>query len=121
MLEGLSENQEVLLALADMIIGIFAMETVALRAGKDHATAGAREKDLLGGVVKVALFSGAGRFQAAASRCAAYALSGDALASLLAFVSLRSVFPADGLLEAKRLLAEASLEDGRYVFRSHGS
>jgi len=115
------EHQEVLLALADMIIGIFAMETVALRAEKERVAAGARERDLLGAVVKVAFFSGAGRFQAAASRCAAYALSGDALASLLAFVSLRSVFPADGLLAAKRLLAEASLEDGRYVFRAHGS
>jgi len=115
------ESQEVLLALADMIIGIFAMETVVLRAGKDHAVAGAGEKDLLRAVVKVALFSGAGRFQEAASRCSAYALSGDALASRLEFVSRRSVFPVDGFLEAKRLLAEASLEDGRYVFRSHES
>ena len=115
------ERQEVLLALADMIIEIFALETVALRAEKGYAAAGARGKDLLGAVVKVALFSGAGRFQAAASRCTAYALSGDALASLLTLVSRRSVFPVDGLLEAKRLLAEASREDGRYVFRSHES
>jgi hypothetical protein len=112
------ESQEVLLALADMIIEIFAMETVALRAEKDHAAAAAGGKDLLRAVVKVALFSGAGRFQAAASRCTAYALSGDALASLLTLVSRRCVFPADGLLEAKRLLALASREDARYVFRS---
>jgi alkylation response protein AidB-like acyl-CoA dehydrogenase len=112
------ESQEVLLALADMIIEIFAMETVALRAEKDHAAAAAGGKDLLRAVVKVALFSGAGRFQAAAFRCTAYALSGDALASLLTLVSRRSVFPADGLLEAKRLLALASREDARYVFRS---
>jgi hypothetical protein len=108
----------VLLALADMIIEIFAMEAVALRAEKDHAAAAAGGKDLLMAVVKAALFSGAGRFQVAASRCTAYALSGDALASLLALVSRYSVFPADGLLEAKRLLARASLEDARYVFRS---
>jgi alkylation response protein AidB-like acyl-CoA dehydrogenase len=115
------ESQEVLLALADMIIGIFAMETVVLRAGKDSAAAGARERDLLRAVVTVALFSGAGRFQAAASRCSAYAHSGGALVPLLALVSRRSVFPAEGLLEAKRLLAEASREDGRYVFRFHES
>jgi alkylation response protein AidB-like acyl-CoA dehydrogenase len=83
--------------LADRIIEIFALETVALRAEKGCAAAGARGKDLLGAVVKVALFSGAGRFQAAASRCTAYAL------------------------RAKRLFAEASREDGRYVFRSHES
>jgi alkylation response protein AidB-like acyl-CoA dehydrogenase len=115
------ESQEVLLAMADMIIGIFAMETVALRAEKDSAAAGAGEKELLRAVVTVALFSGAGRFQEAASRCAAYALSGDALASRLEFISRRSVFPADGLLAAKRLLADAAREDGRYVFRSHES
>ena len=40
------ESQEVLLALADMIIEIFAMETVALRAEKEYAAAGAGEKDL---------------------------------------------------------------------------
>jgi hypothetical protein len=97
------------------------METVALRAEKEYAAAGAGRKELLRAVVKVALFSGAGRFQAAASRCAAYALSGEALASFLPLVSRRSIFPADGLLAAKRLLAGASLEDGRYVFRSHGS
>jgi alkylation response protein AidB-like acyl-CoA dehydrogenase len=112
------ESQEVLLALADMIIEIFAMETVALRAEKDHAAASAGGKALLRAVAKVALFAGAGRFQAAASRCTAYARSGEPLASLLALVSRRCVFPADGLLEAKRLLALASREDGRYVFRS---
>ncbi|MBI5904775.1 MAG: acyl-CoA dehydrogenase family protein [Deltaproteobacteria bacterium] len=114
------ESQEVLLALADMAIGIFAMETVVLRVGKEHAASGGREKDLLAAVAKAAIFTGAGRFHAAASRCCAYALPGETLASRLALLSRRCAYPADGLLAAKRLLAEASTEAGRYVFRSHG-
>ena len=51
------ENQEVLLALADMIIEIFAMETVALRAEKEYAAAGARgEGSFEGGRKGRALF-----------------------------------------------------------------
>ena len=68
-------------------------------------------------VVKVAVFAGSIRFHMAASQCSAYVMGGDALSSQLKFLWHLFVCPVGGLLAAKHLLAEASKESGRYVFR----
>jgi alkylation response protein AidB-like acyl-CoA dehydrogenase len=110
------EPQEVLLALADMIIGIFAMESVVLRADKVFATASDKKKKLLKAVVRSAAFEGGGRFQLAAFRCSAYAVKGDRLKGLQEAIPRLCAYPAEGLLEEKQLLAEAAQESGKYVF-----
>jgi alkylation response protein AidB-like acyl-CoA dehydrogenase len=110
------ESQEIMLALADMAIGIFALESTLLRAGKAYSAAGDEKKELLGAVVKVTTLERAGRFYLAAIRCSAYALKEDSLKPLQQEIARLSAYPAGGLLEAKQLLAETSTKSGKYFF-----
>lgn len=110
------EHQEVLLAIADMIITIFALESVVLRADKTRAMASEAKQELLGAVVKVTTFALLNQFQSAAIRCCAYALKGNAMADVQKVVTTLCVCPVEGLLEAKHLLAEAAKASGRYCF-----
>jgi alkylation response protein AidB-like acyl-CoA dehydrogenase len=110
------EAQEIMLALADMAIGIFALESTIMRARKVYQAASGEKKDLLGAVVKVTTFERAGRFYLAAIRCGAYALKEDSLKPLQQEIARLSAYPAGGLLEAKQLLAETSTKSGKYFF-----
>jgi alkylation response protein AidB-like acyl-CoA dehydrogenase len=110
------ESQEVLLALADLAIGIFAMESVVLRAEKGYPSASASKRESLEAVVKVAVFERALHFQMTACRCSAYALEGEGMLSMQQAISRLSNYRVEGLLGAKQLLAEGAKEGGRYVF-----
>lgn len=110
------EHQEVLLALADMVIMVFALESAVLRAGKTLAASSKAKQELIRAVVKVITFEMSNRFGSAASRCCAYAMKGDAMTDMQKVVSTLSACPVEGLLEAKHLLAEAAKESGRYCF-----
>ncbi|MDD2734449.1 MAG: acyl-CoA dehydrogenase family protein [Desulfuromonadaceae bacterium] len=110
------EHQEVLLAIADMVITLFALESVLLRADKVLAASSEARQNLLKAVVKVAAFELSSQFRSAATRCSAYALKGSALADMQAKIAKLSACPAEGLLEAKHLLSQASQESGKYFF-----
>jgi alkylation response protein AidB-like acyl-CoA dehydrogenase len=114
--EHAREHQEVLLAVADMVIVIFALESAVLRAEKTFPAASESKQELIKAVAKVAVFELAGQFQIAASRCCSYALKGDVLADMQKKVMKHSAFFVDGLLEAKQQIAEASRESGKYNF-----
>jgi len=109
-------HQEVLLAIADMVITVFALESAVLRAGKTIAAASETKKQILKAVVKVIAFDLSSKFQLAASRCCAYVLTGDAQTAMQKIVSDQSACHVEGLLESKHLLAEAAKESGRYCF-----
>jgi alkylation response protein AidB-like acyl-CoA dehydrogenase len=110
------ESQEVLLAIADMVINIFALESVVLRGEKALAAASDTRKDLLKAAVKVATFERASQFYLAATRCSAYSLKGEAMVAQQALVAALGSCPVEGLLEAKQLLSQAAQEAGKYVF-----
>lgn len=110
------ESQEILMALADMIIGIFALESVVLRADKMYPVASEKKRELLRAVIKVTAFDRASRFYLAATRLCAYALMGESLNFLQQEIARLSSYPASGLLDAKHLLAETSTETGKYFF-----
>jgi alkylation response protein AidB-like acyl-CoA dehydrogenase len=110
------ESQEVLLALADLVIGIFALESVILRAKKAYPGASSRKRELLEAVVKVAAFERAVRFHLAASRCNAYALEGSEMASMQQAIGRLSTYRQEGLLGSKQLLAKAAMEAKNYMF-----
>ena len=110
------ESQEVMLAVADLAIGIFALESVVLRADKALEAASDKKRELLKAVVKVAAFERASQFQLAASRCTAYVGSGAEMLELQKSVSLLAACPVEGLLAAKKQLAEAAKESGKYSF-----
>ena len=114
--EQTREHQEILLALADMAINIFALESVVLRAAQVFTAASDNKKELLQAVVKVAAFEMAARFQLAASRCNAYAVKGLLVNPLRKAISHYSYYPGEGLLEAKQLLANTAKVSGKYIF-----
>jgi alkylation response protein AidB-like acyl-CoA dehydrogenase len=111
----LAQEQEILLALADVAIQSFAMESALLRAEKAYTTATESKKQLLLAVVKVFAFSSKTNLVNAAERCAFFIEDGRAM-SLLDEISGMVRYSASGLLEAKRLLADATSEAEKYVF-----
>ncbi len=115
-LEEDKREQELLLALGDMVITIFALESSVLRADKIMADASARKKALLHSIVRVVAFDAAAKFQMAATRCAAYRFSGAELRDLHSSIAQLGAYPVIGLLDAKRQLADAAAETGGYLF-----
>lgn len=114
--EALKDEQEVLLALADVAIQAFAAESVVLRAEKTAATQPEARRALAAAAVKVHTFAAAEKAATAARRAAFYVGEGDTLTILLGGIRRFSKYDAAGLLQAKRRLADAVLESERYPF-----
>jgi len=114
--EKIRDEQEILMALADIAIDIFAIESAVLRAGKIAETAGDARRALVAAAVKTFTF-GASEAAASAARKAAFLVEdGKRLARILEGIGRLAKYDASGLLAAKRLLAGASLESEKYVF-----
>jgi alkylation response protein AidB-like acyl-CoA dehydrogenase len=115
-MDKLKDEQEVLLALADVAIQIFAIESAVLRAEKISGGLAEGERAAVAAAVKVHTFSGVEKVASAARRAAFYAAEGDTLTVLLGGIRRWTKYDASGLLEAKRRIADATLERERYPF-----
>ena len=115
-MDKIQNEQEMLMAAADVAINIFAIESTVLRAEKAYAKASDKKKKLLLAVVKTFTFEAAEQTAAAARRGAFYVEEGDALTMILSGVRRFTKYDATGLLDAKRTLAKAALEDEKYLF-----
>jgi len=112
----IKEEQELLLAIADLAINIFAIESCVLRAEKMLSRLSDAKTDTLCAAVKVFSFAAAERTAAAARKAAYYIEEGDTLALLLGGIRRFTTYDATGLLQAKRRLAEAAIEAEKYLF-----
>jgi butyryl-CoA dehydrogenase len=112
--EKLKDEQEVLLALADVAIQAFAMESAVLRAEKSAPGPSGARRPLVLAAAKVFAFSAVEKVATAARRAAFYVGEGDTARLLLGGVRRLTKYDASGLLEAKRLLAAAVVEAERY-------
>ena len=110
--DKLGQEQEILLAFADMAIQLFALESAMLRAAKACREASAVKGEQYRAVVLLCAFAGRQRFLAAAERCASFLASWD----LLPTIAAKTPFVAQDLLAAKRLLAVATLQAEKYIF-----
>ncbi|MDH4182846.1 MAG: acyl-CoA dehydrogenase family protein, partial [Nitrospinota bacterium] len=115
-MEKLADEQEILMASADMAIQIFALESAVLRAEKIYAAASDKKKKLLEAVVKASAFAASERHGSAARKAAYFAEEGDVLTMILSGIRRNTRYDATGLLAAKRALAQAALDSGKYVF-----
>ncbi|HEX9777868.1 MAG TPA: acyl-CoA dehydrogenase family protein [Geopsychrobacteraceae bacterium] len=115
-LTRLADEQEILMAAADVAIQIFAAESAVLRAEKIFPAAGAEKQQLLKAAVKILSFNAAELAGSAARKAAFYLEEGDNLNMLLSGVRRFSKYDASGLLQAKRTLAAAALEEEKYLF-----
>ncbi|MFA6148097.1 MAG: acyl-CoA dehydrogenase family protein [bacterium] len=109
----LKDEQEILMTLADIAINIFALDSSVLRAGKVMETLDGSRRDCLGAVIKVISWNAA-EAVALSARKSAFFLGEPEL--LLGGIQRLTRYDAAGLLQAKRQLAESSLESEKYVF-----
>lgn len=115
-MDNIQNEQEMLIAAADVAIQIYAIESAVLRAEKVHAAMSDKKKALLEAVVKVFTFEANERIASAAKRGAFFVEEGDTLTMILSGVRRYTKYDATGLLQAKRTLAAAAIEDEKYIF-----
>ncbi len=115
-MDKLADEQELLLAAADMVIQIFAIESAVLRAEKAFASASTEKQALLKAAVKVFAFNATEVAGSAAKRGAFYVEEGDTLTMILSGVRRFAKYDATGLLQAKQLLAETACANEKYLF-----
>jgi alkylation response protein AidB-like acyl-CoA dehydrogenase len=104
-------EQEVLLALADAAIQIFALESSLLRTEKVSDSGSEERQALYRAVLTICTFQGRQQFVAAAEKAAVF-LESDLLEG--SGSNLR--YPAKDLLAAKRTLADAASQAEGYIF-----
>ena len=115
-MDTIKDEQEILLAVADLAINIFAIESVVLRAEKILPKLSESKKASVSAAVKVFTFNSTETAASAARRAAYYIEEGDTLTMLLAGIRRFTKYDATGLLKAKRQLAAASLEADKFIF-----
>lgn len=115
-MDRLAHEQEILLAAADMVIQIFALESTVLRAEQASRTAAESKRQLLAAAVKIFAFNATEAIGTAARKAAFYVEEGDNLLMILSGARRFAKYDATGLLSAKRLLARTVCEEAKYLF-----
>lgn len=114
--DKVSQEQEILMALADVAINIFAVESAQLRAEKILAALSEEKRAVTCAAVKVFTANAVEDAARAARKGAYFTAEGDLLQLLLSGVKRLADYDATGLLPAKRKLADAAIEAGKYIF-----
>jgi alkylation response protein AidB-like acyl-CoA dehydrogenase len=115
-MDKIAEEQEILMAAADIAIQIFALESTVLRAEKHFSGASETRQELLRAAVKVFAFNATEVAGSAARKGAFYIEEGDTLTMILSGIRRFAKYDATGLLAAKRLLSGAACEEEKYIF-----
>ncbi|HJV65405.1 MAG TPA: acyl-CoA dehydrogenase family protein [Geomonas sp.] len=115
-MDKIKDEQEILLAVADIAINIFALESCVLRADKMVPKVSETKKAAVAAVVKIFSLAASERVATAARKAAFYMGEGDALTMMLGGIRRFTKYDASGLLEAKRTLAGAAIEAEKYLF-----
>jgi alkylation response protein AidB-like acyl-CoA dehydrogenase len=115
-MDTIKDEQEILLAIADLAINIFAIESAVLRAEKTLPKLSESKRASASAAVKVFTFNATEKAASAARRAAYYIEEGDTLTMLLSGIRRFTKYDATGLLKAKRQLAAAAIEAEKYIF-----
>lgn len=105
-------EQEILLTLADMAIQIFGLESAIVRADKARVTATTSKKEQYQAVVKICAFKSHQTYINAAEQCCSF-LDHEILFHT---IGAATTYNCQGLLPAKRLLADATSQAEKYIF-----
>ena len=114
--DKVGNEQEFLMASADVAAQIFALESAVLRAEKISASLSSAKRESLEAVVKVCAFRATENIATAARKGAFYATEGGVLKTLLGGIKTLCDYDAAGLLQAQRALADAAVENEKYIF-----
>ena len=115
-MDKLANEQEILLAAADIAIQIFALESTVLRAEKNLAKVSEAKREQLLAAVQIFAFEAAETVTSAARKAAFFVEEGDTLNMILSGIRRFGKYDATGLLASKRALAKAACEAEKYVF-----
>ncbi|WP_419176121.1 acyl-CoA dehydrogenase family protein [Desulfosediminicola sp.] len=115
-MDKIADEQEILMAAADIAIQIYALESAVLRAEKIMPAASERKQELVKAAVKVCAFTMTEEVSKAAKQGAFYIEEGDTLTMILSGIRRFAKYDATGLLKAKRLLAATACEEEKYLF-----
>jgi butyryl-CoA dehydrogenase len=114
-MQAIADQQEVMGALADIIIQTFAMESAALRAQKLVANQGEAKSALAIAMTQVYLQTGMEKIDAAAKKVIAAAAEGDMLRTQLAILKRLSKYEPVNTIALRQKIADRVLEAGKYV------
>jgi alkylation response protein AidB-like acyl-CoA dehydrogenase len=114
--DRLKDEQEVLSAVADVAINIFVLESAVLRAEKISGIPSFSRKEALAAAVKILAFNTGEETAAAARKATLFIEEGENVGRIMNGIQRHARYDASGLLCAKRQLADAILEEERYIF-----
>jgi butyryl-CoA dehydrogenase len=114
--EKLAEEQELIAALANMVMEIYAMESSLLRAQKAAATKGESTSSVLIDTARVFISDAAERVEHEAKRAIAAVHEGDMLTTQLAVLKRFGKRPAIDTIALRRRVAAAVQSQDRYPF-----
>ncbi len=114
--DQLKNEQEILMALADIAINIFAMESATLRAEQIAERLSPAKKEILTDVVQVFLANGAEKCGASIRKGANYLADTDGVFPIGSDTHRFTDYQPPGLLQAKRRVAAAAIEMEKYLF-----
>jgi alkylation response protein AidB-like acyl-CoA dehydrogenase len=112
---GLAEQQEILGALADMVMETFAMDSVVLRTQKLIAANGEAKSQLVLAMTQVSLTQSMDKIEAAAKRVVAAVAEGDMLRTQLAILRRLFKYEPFNVIALTRQIAERMIDAGKYV------
>jgi butyryl-CoA dehydrogenase len=112
---ALAEQQEILAAIADMVIETFAMDSVVLRTQKLIARDGEAKCQVAIAMAQVGLTQAIDKIEAAAKKVVAAVAEGDMLRTQL--VILRRLFKHEpfNVIALTRQIADRVIDAGKYV------
>jgi butyryl-CoA dehydrogenase len=114
--ERLADQQEIIGALADIVIEIYSMESALLRAEKSIAARGADSSGAIAAAARVLLHDGVARVEASARTALSASVDGDMLRTQMAVLRrMTKREPAD-TIGLRRIVADAVVSANRYPF-----
>ena len=114
--DRLADQQEIIGALADIVLELYPMESALLRAEKSVAARGKESSDAIVGAARVLLQDGAARIEASARAVLGASVEGDMLRTQLAVLRrMMKHEPAD-TIGLRRAVADAVINANGYPF-----
>ena len=113
-MQALVDQQEIVGALADMIIEVYAMESCLLRTQKLVASKGEATAKLPIAMTQIYLTQGMEKIEAAAKKVTSGVAEGDMLRTQLAIVRRLAKFEPFNTIALRQLVAQRLIEAGKY-------
>jgi alkylation response protein AidB-like acyl-CoA dehydrogenase len=118
-LQALPEQQEIMGALADMILDVYAIESCTLRAQKIALASGEESAALATFMTKIVIAGAMERLEAAAKKVLAAAAEGDMLRTHMTVLRRLFKYEPINIIALQQQIAQRLLEAGKYTAGVH--